>query len=161
MYIFCILIKGTTTIIENETREQGGGVLGMLLATLSASLLRNMFVGKEVNRVAYETKAGQSLMPSNPFPNFHWVKSVHIRSYSGPHFLAFGLNTERYSISPYSVQMRKNADQNNSKYGHFSRSVWDTKMLPKWTYLRNNLHNIVKDGAYVLDLNDYKSKGTH
>ena len=43
----------------------------MLLATLSASLLRNMFVGKEVNRVAYETKAGQSLMPSNPFPNFH------------------------------------------------------------------------------------------
>ena len=161
MYIFCILIKGTTTIIENETREQGGGVLGMLLATLSASLLRNMFVGKEVNRAAYETKAGQSLMPSNPFPNFHWVKSVHIRSYSGPHFLAFGLNTERYSISPYSVQMRKNADQNNSKYGHFSRSVWDTKMLPKWTYLRNNLHNIVKDGAYVLDLNDYKSKGTH
>ena len=27
------------------------------------------------------------------------------------------------SISPYSVQMRENADQNNSEYGHFSRSV--------------------------------------
>ena len=26
-------------------------------------------------------------------------------------------------ISPYSVQMRENADQNNSEYGHFSRSV--------------------------------------
>ena len=26
----------------------------------------------------------------------HWVKSVRIRSYSGPHFPAFGLNTERY-----------------------------------------------------------------
>ena len=26
-------------------------------------------------------------------------KSVHIRSYSGPHFPAFGLNTERYSVS--------------------------------------------------------------
>ena len=26
-------------------------------------------------------------------------------------------------ISPYSVRMRENADQNNSKYGHFSRSV--------------------------------------
>ena len=71
----------------------------MLLATLSASLLRNKFVGKEVTQAAYETKAGQFLMPSNPFPNFHWVKSVHIRSYSGPHFLAFGLNTERYSVS--------------------------------------------------------------
>ena len=29
----------------------------------------------------------------------HCVKSVHIQSYSGPHFLAFGLNAERYSIS--------------------------------------------------------------
>ena len=27
------------------------------------------------------------------------------------------------SISPYSVRMRENADQNNSKYGHFSRRV--------------------------------------
>ena len=27
------------------------------------------------------------------------VKSVHIQSYSGPHFPAFGLNMERYSIS--------------------------------------------------------------
>ena len=29
----------------------------------------------------------------------HRVKSVRIRSYSGPHFPTFGLNTERYSIS--------------------------------------------------------------
>ena len=43
----------------------------------------------------------------------HCGKSVHIRSYSGPHFLAFGLR-----ISPYSVRMRENADQNNSEYGY-------------------------------------------
>ena len=29
----------------------------------------------------------------------HCVKSVRIRSYSGPHFSAFGLNAERYSVS--------------------------------------------------------------
>ena len=29
----------------------------------------------------------------------HCVKSVHIRSYSGPYFPAFGLNTERYGVS--------------------------------------------------------------
>ena len=56
------------------------------------------------------------------------MKSVRIRSYSGPHFPAFGLNTERYGVSlriqsPYSVQMREYADQNNSEYGHFLRSV--------------------------------------
>ena len=50
------------------------------------------------------------------------VKSVRIRSYSGPHFLAFRVNTERYSVSPYSVRMRENADPNNSEYGHFLRS---------------------------------------
>ena len=32
--------------------------------------------------------------PRNPC-----VKSVRIRSYSGPHFPAFGLNTERYKVS--------------------------------------------------------------
>ena len=31
--------------------------------------------------------------------NTHYVKSVRIRSYTGPHFPAFGLNTERYSVS--------------------------------------------------------------
>ena len=53
----------------------------------------------------------------------------------GPHFPAFGLNTERYGVSrirteygeilgvsPYSVGMQENADQNNSKYGDFWRS---------------------------------------
>ena len=33
------------------------------------------------------------------FRQIHCVKSVRIRSYSGLHFPAFGLNTERYSIS--------------------------------------------------------------
>ena len=56
----------------------------------------------------------------------HCVKSVRIRSYSGPHIPAFGLNTETeygetLRISLYSVQMRENADQNNCEYGHFSR----------------------------------------
>ena len=33
------------------------------------------------------------------FIDKHCVKSVRIRSYFGPHFLAFELNTERYSVS--------------------------------------------------------------
>ena len=34
----------------------------------------------------------------NPFLS-HCIKSVHIRSFSDPHFPAFGLNTERYFVS--------------------------------------------------------------
>ena len=48
----------------------------------------------------------------------HCVKNVRIRSYSGPYFPAFGMNTERYCISPYSVRMRENTGQNNSEYRH-------------------------------------------
>ena len=29
----------------------------------------------------------------------HYVKGVHIQIYSGPYFLAFGLNMERYSVA--------------------------------------------------------------
>ena len=52
--------------------------------------------------------------------NSHYVKSVRIWSCSGPYFLAFGLNTERYGVS--SVRMLENTDQSNSEYGHFLRS---------------------------------------
>ena len=52
------------------------------------------------------------------------MKSVCIRSYSGPYFPASDLmrrGTLR-SISPCSVQMWEKTDQNNSEYGHLLRS---------------------------------------
>ena len=45
---------------------------------------------------------------------FHCVKSVRIRSYSGPNFPTFEFS--RIRIFPHS-------DQNNSEYGYFLRSV--------------------------------------
>ena len=42
-----------------------------------------------------------------------------MRSFSGPYFPAFRLN----SISPYSGRMWKNMGQKNYAYGHFSSSV--------------------------------------
>ena len=40
-----ILLKGVTKTIENETKEQSGRFLGMLLGTLGASLLGNLLTG--------------------------------------------------------------------------------------------------------------------
>ena len=65
------------------------------------------------------------------------MKSVVIRSYSVPHFPAFGLNTERYRISPYSVRMRENTEQNNSEYGHFLHSETFNK-IPLVISVNNN-----------------------
>ena len=45
-----ILLKGVTKTIENETKEQRGGFLSMLLGTLGASLLGNLLTGKGMIR---------------------------------------------------------------------------------------------------------------
>ena len=45
-----ILLKGVTKTIKNETKEQKGGFLSMLLGTLGASLLGNLLAGKEIVR---------------------------------------------------------------------------------------------------------------
>ena len=58
----------------------------------------------------------------------HCVKSVRIWRYSGLYFPVFGLN----SISPYSVRMLKNTDQNNSECGGFLRR--DGKMMRSHIY---------------------------
>ena len=41
-----ILLKGVTQTIKNETKEQKGGFLSMLLGTLGASLLGNLLAAK-------------------------------------------------------------------------------------------------------------------
>ena len=45
-----ILLKVVTKTTENETREQEGGFLSMLLGTLGASLLGNLLSGKGIAR---------------------------------------------------------------------------------------------------------------
>ena len=45
-----ILLKGVSETIKNETKEQKGGFLGILLGTLGASLLGNLLKGKGIVR---------------------------------------------------------------------------------------------------------------
>ena len=51
-----ILLKGVSETIKNETKEQKGGALGMILGTLAASLLGNLLSGKGVYRTDYGNK---------------------------------------------------------------------------------------------------------
>ena len=46
-----VLLKGVTKAIENETKEQRDGFLGMLLGTLAACVLGNMLAGMGMIRV--------------------------------------------------------------------------------------------------------------
>ena len=45
-----LLIKGISESIKNETKEQKGEFLRMLLGTLAASILENVLAGKEIIR---------------------------------------------------------------------------------------------------------------
>ena len=56
---------------------------------------------KTSNTSGVSSLSDLSHMPvtSNKVVHNHCVKSVLIRSYSGPYFSGFGLNTERYSVS--------------------------------------------------------------
>ena len=56
-----ILLKGVNKTIENETKEQRGGFLIMLLGTLGASLSANLLTGKKQKL--------NSLLPFHPLTN--------------------------------------------------------------------------------------------
>ena len=55
--------------------------------------------------------------------NKHCVKSVQIRSFSGPYFPVFGLNAEIYEVN-LRIQSKygKMQTRKNSVFGHFSHS---------------------------------------
>ena len=44
----------------------------------------------------------------------HSAKTVHIRSYSGLHFPAFGLNTETYGVSLLNLNLSENGKSQSS-----------------------------------------------
>ena len=48
-----ILLKEVTKTIEDETKEQKGGFLSMLLGTLGTSLLENLLSGKGLTRAGF------------------------------------------------------------------------------------------------------------
>lgn len=60
-----ILSKGATKTTENETKEQKGGVFGMLLGTLGAILLGNMLARKDNARALYGNKKAKQRKGDN------------------------------------------------------------------------------------------------
>ena len=57
-----ILLKRVTKTIKNETKEQKGRFLSMLLGTLGASLLGNILAGKGIVRAGSGNKKGKGIV---------------------------------------------------------------------------------------------------
>ena len=127
-----ILLKGVSNSIENETKEQRGGFLSILLGILVGSLLGNLLTGgKGIMRagegsVASRAKgegivrAGEgSKKTLNSLLPFHPLTNIEINEYYN--------NEPRFS----------------------------------GVYSRDNLSNKIKIGAYVINLDEYENTGTH
>ena len=56
-----ILLKGATKTSKNETKEQKGGLLNMLLSTLGAILLGNLLAGKGIVSAGFGNKKGKGI----------------------------------------------------------------------------------------------------
>ena len=57
-----ILLKGVTKTIKNETKQQKGGFLSMLLGTLGAGFLGNILARKEIVRAGPGNKKGKGIL---------------------------------------------------------------------------------------------------
>ena len=57
-----VLLKEVTITIENETKDQKGGFLSMLLGTLGASLLGNLLTGKGIVRAGSGNNKGKGIV---------------------------------------------------------------------------------------------------
>ena len=90
-------------------------ILCYMIYILSITYLKNRKDLHNTSIVLLKT----TIVNGKHFQGRHWVKSVHIRSFSGLCFPAFELNL--LCKSPYSTQMRENTEQ---KIGHFSRSAY-------------------------------------
>ena len=135
-----ILLKGVSKTIENETKEERGGFLSMLLGTLGASLLGNLLTGgKGVMRagegsVVSRAKGkgivrageGSKKTPNSLIP-FHPLTNIEISEY-------------------YSNEPRFN--------GVYSRNNLPNKIRSE------ELGSAVKKGAYVINLDEYENTGT-
>ena len=136
-----LLLKGVSKTIQNERKEQKESFLSMLLGTLGASLLGNIVIGKGAIAASHErgmnragegiVRAGYGRLSLNSF------KSKKKQKNNG--FLMPPHPLTNFEIQKYY--------QNDSKFNG--------------VYSRDNLPNKIKDGAYVINLDEYCDIGTH
>ena len=126
-----VLLKGVSETIQHEAKEQRGGFLSMLLGTLGASLLGDI-LSKGLSGKGV-IRAGEGTIRAGYGSKRPSLKNV--------------LTLPAHPLTNFEIQEYY---ENEPRFnGVFSRDN-----------LRNNNNNI-KNGAYVINLDEYHDIGTH
>ena len=128
-----ILLKGVSKTIENETKEQRGGFLSMLLGTLGASLLGNLLAGGKGIVRAGEGSVASRAKGVGIVRAGEGNKKKNLNSLL-PFYPLTNIETSEY----YASESRFNG-----------------------VYSRDNLPKVTKKGAYVITLDEYENTGTY
>ena len=139
-----ILLKRVTKTIENETKEQKGGFLSMLLGTVGASLLGNL-LNSGKGSVASRAK-GEGIMRAGE-------GSVASRT-KGDGIVRAGEGSGSKKKTKFTVTFSSISNIEISEY-------YKNELRFNGVYSRNNLPNKIKKGAYVINLDEYENTGTH
>ena len=135
--------EGVSETIQNEAKEQRRGFLSILLGTLGASLLGNNLTGKRaiVKSGIEETKSKKQGWEINRAGEGH-VQGIVCTGY--------GCNSQskknNLPVHPLTNIQIKRYYQNEPRFIN--------------VYSRDNLPNKIKDGAYVINLDEYSDIGT-
>ena len=131
-----ILLKGMSKTIENETKEQKGGFLSMLLGTLGASLLGNLLSsGKGIVRAGKGVTKGTGIVRAGEGA----TKGAGAKKKKQKFNLMPRHLLTNFEISEY----YKNEPRFNGVYS------------------RDNLPKTIKKSAYVINLDEYTDISTH
>ena len=126
-----ILLKGVTKTIKNETKEQKGGFLSMLLGTLGASLLGNLLSGKRIVRAGSGNKKGKGVV-----------------------IALYGTNRAGYGIKKFLIPSHPLTNFEIQKY-------YENESRFNGVFSRDNLPKTIKNCAYVINLDEFADFGTH
>ena len=122
-----ILSKGVTKTVKNETKEQNGGFLSMLLGTLGASLLGNLLTGKRIVRAGSGNSNGKGVVRAG-----------------------------------YGNQLKNKVDFNTaSSFNKILRYIYKNESRFNGVFSRDNLPKQIKDGPYLINLDEHKDTGIH
>ena len=135
-------MKVVTETVKNETKERKGGFLSILLGMLGASLLCNLLTGKGVVRAGYGNNKGKGVVRAG-CGNNNKGKGV-VRAGYGNQSRNSGFLIPPHPLTNFEIQKY---DQNEPRFNGVQS--------------RNNLPKQIKDGAYVINLDEYKDTATH